>query len=193
MLNELLMNNRSYRRFYQERKLSKEEMFSLIGTARYCPSAANRQPLKFLPVYDRRADEKVFPELKWAGYLKNWDGPEQGEHPSAYIIVLLDKEISSDPLVDHGIAAQSILLKATEKGLGGCMLMAFDKERISESLGIPDRYEPILVIALGKPKEEVVLEDVREGKIEYYRDREGAHHVPKRTLDEIVFELPPAP
>jgi nitroreductase len=132
----------------------------------------------------------ILPHLRWAGYLTDWKGPEEGEKPSAYIVVLLDKDISSNCFWDHGIACQSILLGACEKGLGGCMFGSFDKNGLRNSLKISERYEPLMVIALGKPKETVVLEALDDsGNIKYWRDENSVHHVPKRNLKDLILKL----
>lgn len=130
----------------------------------------------------------IFPHLKWAGALKDWDGPEEGEKPSAYIVMLGDTEISKNYWWDHGLAAQSILLAAVEEGYGGCMFGSVDRKNLAMDMELPERYEIIMVIALGKPVENVVMVPVeQDGSMKYYRDEEGNHYVPKRSLDEIVL------
>ena len=120
--------------------------------------------------------------------MRSWSGPAEGERPSAYIVILGDTEISKSVGCDHGIAAQSIMLGATERGLGGCMIGSIKRDALRETLEIPERYEIQLVLALGKPAETVVLEDVGpDGDIKYYRDDQGVHHVPKRPLDELIL------
>jgi len=94
----------------------------------------------------------IFKHLAWARYLENWSGPAEGKRPSVYIIVLEDKQIEHPLHCDHGIAAQSILLGATGKGLGGCIIGAINKPKLRQALHIPARYEILLVLALGKPK-----------------------------------------
>ena len=124
----------------------------------------------------------------WAGYLRRWSGPEEGERPSAYIVILGDTEIRKSFGCDHGIAAQSIMLGATERGLGGCMIASIDRSELRQVLDIPKHYEILLILALGKPKEKVVIEEVGpDGNIQYYRDAQGVHHVPKRSLDELIL------
>ena len=190
MLKDLVLKNRSYRRFYQEEKISKEELLEWIDLARLTSTGANLQNLKYVVVNEEEKNEKVFKELKWAGYLKDWDGPEEGEKPSAYIVMLVDTEIGTNIFWNHGLAAQSILLGATEKGFGGCMIASYNKENIKNALGISDRYDTLMVIALGKPKEEVVLDEIGEdGDIKYWRDENKVHHVPKRRLEDIVLDL----
>ena len=121
--------------------------------------------------------------------MSRWSGPAEGERPAAYIVILGDTELARGFGCDHGIAAQSIMLGATERGLGGCMIGSIDRPELRQVLDIPERYEILLVLALGKPAETVVLEDVGpDGDIKYYRDDEDVHHVPKRSLDELILQ-----
>lgn len=187
MIRDLIQKNRSYRRFYQDFAIGLDILRELVDLARLSASAANMQPLRYILSCDPQKNALIFPHLEWAGYLKDWPGPSEGEKPSAYIIILGDTEISRPIGCDHGIAAQSILLGATEKGLGGCMIASIEREKLREALKIPSRYEIILVLALGKPKETVVIETVGpDGNIKYWRDSEGKHHVPKLSLDNII-------
>ncbi|MDD3461941.1 MAG: nitroreductase family protein [Mesotoga sp.] len=121
MLKELIRKNRSYRRFDEDRRISKEELLELVELARLSPSGSNLQPLKYYLSYEQGNNDQIFSTLGWAGYLKDWDGPESGERPTGYIVVLGDSDIAAKFGVDPGIAAQSILLGATEKGMGGCI------------------------------------------------------------------------
>jgi len=189
MLRDLILKNRSYRRFYEEVDITPETLRELVDLARLSASAKNLQPLKYILSCDRRKNALIFPHLAWARFLTNWPGPSEGERPAAYIIVLGDTEVSRFWDYDAGIAAQSIMLGATEKGLGGCMIANIDREGLRKALMIPQRYEILLVLALGKPKEKVVLETVEaNGDTRYWRDSEGVHHVPKRRLDDIIIE-----
>ena len=186
-LRDLVLRNRSYRRFYQEIPVDLETLKQLVDLARLSASANNLQPLKYILVCDPQKNALVFPQLGWAGYLKDWLGPVEGERPSAYIIILGDKNIRQTFGCDHGIAAQSILLGATERGLGGCMIGSIKRKKLCEALTIPGHLEILLVIALGNSKETVVIETVGpDGNIKYWRDSGDVHHVPKRPLDEIV-------
>lgn len=188
MLKDLIRKNRSYRRFYQDDKVEMETLRDLVDMARLSPSAGNLQPLKFMLFCDAETNAHIFPHLNWAGYLKDWNGPEEGERPAAYVIVLGDTEIKKEVRWDHGIAAQSIMLGATEKGLGGCILASIKREGLREALSIPERYDILLVLALGKPKEEVVIDEIAVGgDIKYWRDTEQVHHVPKRSLADIII------
>ena len=188
MIRDLILRNRRYRRFYQEVDIKLETLRELVDLARLSASAANMQPLKYILSREPQRNSLIFPHLAWARYLKDWSGPCEGERPSAYIVILRDTEISRSFGCDHGIAAQSIMLGATEKGLGGCIIASIDREGLRKALEIPPRYEILLVLALGKPKEKVVIETVGpDGDTRYWRDSEGVHHVPKRTLDDIII------
>ena len=187
MIRDLILKNRSYRRFYQEVAVELETLRELVDLARLSASAANMQPLRYILSCDPQKNASIFAHLAWAAYLKDWPGPSEGERPSAYIIILEDTQISHPMRCDHGIAAQSMLLGAAAKGLGGCIVGAVDKRELRKALEIPDRYEILLVLALGKPRETVVIETVNPaGDIKYWRDSEGIHHVPKRPLDDII-------
>lgn len=188
MIKDLVLKNRSYRRFDETARIARETLVELVELARFSASGANLQPLKYILVHTAEDAARVFPYLLWAGYLKDWDGPAEGERPAAYIIIVGDREVSASTGCDHGIAAQSMLLGAAEKGLGGCMVGAIKKKGLCEELALPERYDPVLVLALGKPAETVVLEDAgAEGNIRYWRDGHGVHHVPKRPLEELII------
>ncbi|UCG59645.1 MAG: nitroreductase family protein [Phycisphaerales bacterium] len=189
MIKDLIAENRSYRRFYEESAVERQTLKALIDLARLSASAGNIQPLKFFLSCEPEKNGKIFPHLAWAGYLQDWPGPPEGERPSAYIIILGDTEISRSIGCDHGIAAQSILLGAREKGLGGCIIGLVQRKELHKALDIPSRYEILLVLALGRPKEKVVIEAVGpDGNIKYWRDEDGVHHVPKRCLDEVILD-----
>ena len=190
MIKDLILKSRSYRRFYQEVAVEMETLRELIDLARICPTRSNMQPLKYILSCDAKKNALIFPHTHWAKYIKGWNAPPEGEKPSAYIIILGDTEIQKTFTTDDGIAAQSILLAATEKGLGGCMIGGgLDRNGLRETLGIPTRYEIVLLVALGKPRETVVLDALGpDGDIKYWRDEDGVHHVPKRSLDDIIID-----
>ncbi|MDD5288419.1 MAG: nitroreductase family protein [Dehalococcoidales bacterium] len=188
MFRDLVMKCRSYRRFYQDVPIDKGTLIELIDLARNSASGSNRQPLKYILSCSKENNALIFPCLRWAAALKDWSGPVEGEHPSGYIIIMGDKEISTNFGLDPGIAAQTILLGAVEKGLGGCMLASVEKEKLRQLFNIAARYEILLVIALGKPKEKVVLDVMGPADpFVYWRDKENVHHVPKRRLDDIII------
>ena len=187
--NDLAKKTRSYRRFNEQFAIARETLVELIGLTRYAASGRNSQPLKYVLSNESELNGLVFSTLSWAGYLKEWSGPEKGERPTAYIIVLLDKDISDHYYCDDGIAMQNILLGAVEKGLGGCIFRTINKPLLKTILGIPDHFEIIDVVALGKPVEKVVITEVgKDSDIKYYRDENGVHYVPKRSLDELIVK-----
>ncbi|GAB6172222.1 nitroreductase family protein [Paradesulfitobacterium aromaticivorans] len=188
MLIDLITKNRSYRRFYQEEKVALDTLREVINLARLTSSGGNLQSLKYVLSNEKEKNERIFKTLKWAGYLSNWDGPEEGEKPSAYIVMLHDTRISKTFFWDHGLAAQSILLGLTEKGLGACQFNNIDRPRLASELQLPDDYEIVLAMAVGKPKEIVVLEEMdAPAQVKYWRDEQGVHHVPKRKLEDLIL------
>ncbi|MFC2044074.1 nitroreductase family protein [Chloroflexota bacterium] len=189
MLKDLILSNRSYRRFHQEHAISIDTLKELVDLARLSASAGNKQPLKFLLSCDSEKNAKIFPLISsWASLLPDWPEPKEGEKPSAYIIILVDTEIGLSFGIDSGIAAQSILLGATEKGLGGCIMGSIKKEYARNVLSIPSQYDILLTIALGKPNEKVVIERLSPGQdTKYWREKDSSHHVPKRRLEDIII------
>jgi nitroreductase len=187
MIKDIVFKNRSYRRFYQNESVSKKTLEELVDLARLSPSGANKQPLKYILSNSPEKNAQIFECLVWAGYLKEWPGPEEGERPSAYIIMLGDKTIAESFGNDPGIATQSIMLGAVDLGLGGCIIGNIAKDKLRGKLGIPDYLEILLVLALGKPKEIVVVENLfLDGKVEYWRDEKQVHHVPKRKIEDLI-------
>jgi len=190
MLHDLIARSRSCRRFDEAVTIERATLEGLVELARLSPSAANLQPLKYVLSCDPETNAEIFPHLTWAGYLKDWPGPSEGEKPSAYIVILGDTKVSRNFGCDHGIAAQSMLLGAAEKGLAGCMIGLVARDDLREALSLPSRYEILLVVALGKPAEQVVVEEVgAKGDIKYWHDDEGIHHVPKRSLQDLIVKV----
>jgi nitroreductase len=189
-IEELLTRSRSFRRFHEDQPLDEETLVGLVELARLCPSAANRQPLKYAISWEPERNAAIFPHLRWAAALAPWPGPAQGERPTGYVIILGDTRIAQNFHCDHGIVAQSMLLAAAERGLGGCMIASIDRPALRRTLQIPEHLEILLVLALGKPKERVVLEmDQSPDQVPYWRDADGVHHVPKRRLAELLVPL----
>jgi nitroreductase len=187
---DLVLKTRSYRRFNTKEGISEDDLKSFVDLARNSASGANVQPLKYIISAESAKNEKIFHTLKWAGYLPDWDGPREDERPAAYIILLGDSSIKSGFGHDPGIAAQTIMLGAVEQGYGGCIFGSIDRGKLKQNLGIPDQYEILLVLALGKPVEQVVLETCGpDGDIKYYRDADSFHHVPKRRLQDIILDI----
>lgn len=186
MLKELLEKTRSYRRFDENRAISDADMRAIASAVRLCPSAANLQRVRVALVNGAEENESVFKTLSFAAYLKDWEGPAVGERPTAYAVLMTERDPDVNLGIDIGIASEAMLLTAREMGIGGCIFRSFKPEVLSDILG-KDGYVPVLVIAFGYPSEEVVIEDVKDGNIRYYRDGAGVHHVPKLPLDEIII------
>jgi len=186
---ELMMANRTRRKFDQSVPMQEQDLIDLVDLTRYMPSGRNLQPLKYVVTTDRKQCAAIFPLLGWAGYLKDWKGPAEGERPTGYITMLLDKSLTEDPMCDHGIACQTIMLGAVEKGLGGCIIGTVNRKKLAEILSLSDQFEILLVLALGVPAQEVVIEPLpSDGSIKYWTGEDGSHHVPKRSLEALFVD-----
>jgi nitroreductase len=184
---ELVRENRSCRRFDNTRKIEPQTLEELVDLARHCASAGNKQPLKYILSTSQQTNDKIFSCLAWAAYLADWKGPKKTEQPTGYIVIMGDKTVADNFWCDHGIAAQTILLGARSQGLAGCMFGAINIKRLAGFLNIDDHLEVKLVIALGKPAETIIIDEVdASGDIRYFRDENQVHHVPKRKLSDLI-------
>ncbi|RNL46100.1 nitroreductase [Paraeggerthella hongkongensis] len=191
-MHDLVKACRSYRRFDEATRIERSTLVSWIDAVRLVASSGNAQPLRYALVTDELACEKVFSCCAWAKALPDWPGPEPGERPSAYIVILSDCDRTLADVFtawDEGIAAQTIMLQAVEAGYGGCILGSFKRRSLTQALGIDeDRFKPDLVLALGKPAEKVVVSTISaNGATEYWRDEASVHHVPKRPLSDVLL------
>lgn len=191
-LRDLVLKNRSYRRFDQGVPMDMEVLEGMVDLARHTASGANKQPLKYALVNDPETGAKVFETLGWAAYLKDWKGPGKGQRPVAYIVIMGDRNISDNFGCDHGIAAQTMLLGAVEKGFGGCILATINHKKLRNILELPEHLEILLMLALGKPAEKVEIVDIKDGDIKYWRGKDDVHRVPKRSLEELIYARFPA-
>ena len=186
MMKELLEQTRSYRRFYNERALTEQDILALAEAVRLSPSAANRQRIRIAAVTDRAECDAVFSTLSFAAYLKDWQGPAECERPAAYVVVMSESELDTNLALDAGLCMEAMLLTARERGIGGCIFRSFKQSTLSAILG-RDGYTPIAVIALGYPSETVEITSVKDGDIRYYRDENDVHMVPKYSAEEYVI------
>lgn len=189
MLKDILKQSRSYRRFYQEIPIQREKLLDWVDNTRYCPSGMNAQVFKYKIVTEPEECEKIFASVRWAAALKDWDGPAEGERPVAYIVLIDDLRIGENRRWDAGIVSQTIMLSAVENGYGGCILGSFNREQLARKLDMDSEcYVIELVLAFGKPKEDIKIVPIAEdGNTVYYRDEEQVHYVPKRDLNDIIL------
>ncbi|MDY4737741.1 nitroreductase family protein [Terrisporobacter sp.] len=191
MILDLVKKSRSYRIFDESYKLKKEDLIDLIELARFSPCGKNGQYLRFIPIYQEEILKKIYPYLAWAAYLKDWNGPTEGERPTGIILVVSNEGSLNDAILscDMGIVSQSIMLGATEKNLGGCMIRALNRKKIAEVLSLPENYVIHIALAIGKPAQNVIVEDINEGDdIKYWMDKDKTHHVPKIILDDLIID-----
>lgn len=183
---QLVKQARSYRRFVEGDPISAETVRGLVDMVRFVPSAANQQPLRYRIVTDAAMRPQVFQHLKWAGALKDWGGPKEGERPTGYILILTEK--GKNVSCDVGIAAQTLQLAATAAGYGACMLGAIDRGGLQQTLNLPANMEVQLVVALGRPGEKIVLEELAaNANPAYWRTPDQVHHVPKRRMEDVLI------
>ncbi|MBO7261402.1 MAG: nitroreductase family protein [Alistipes sp.] len=184
-LGRLLQRNRSYRGYDNKFVVRHDQLRSIIETATLCPSARNQQVLRFRPVLSDEAD-KVLKHIRLGGALPELHLPFEGSEPRAFVVICSTVEESKYVDIDLGIVAQSMLLRATELGLGGICIGAFDHAEIREALQLP--YEPLLVLAIGRPDERIELVPCHEGdSLTYYREG-GVHYVPKICVDDLIIK-----
>ena len=191
MIRELAKKSRSYRGYDESRKITREELLELVDCARYAPSSVNRQPLKYLLAYTQEDLDKIQPLTAWAGGLPHIRLPHPGKRPTAFIVICQDTSLDANLARftrDVGAAAQTMLLAAVEQGLGGIMIGNFNPERVAKAFDLPEHIIPMLVVALGKPDEQIVLTEIEDGEsVQYYRDEQDVHYVPKRKLEDIIL------
>lgn len=182
---ELIKLRRTIRKFKQI-PLDTNQLKCYIDAARVAPSAANLQPLKYILVQSKEMTEKVFPLLKWAGYLEQY-APKDEERPVAYIVVCVDNDICSNGAqLDVGAAVENIILAALSDNVGACWLGSVDRAKIVKLLNIPDTYLVSCVVALGYPNESPKEVETKED-IKYYLDGKTLC-VPKRSIDEVLIK-----
>jgi len=186
---QLVLKTRSVRRFRSYRPVTVETLRRLVSLARQASSPMNRQPLKYILINEPSACAKLFENLSWAAALKDWDGPSESERPNAYIIILGDTDINKSFKCDQGIALQTIMLGARSMGFGCCALGSVKRDEVRILFDVEQRYEILLVMAIGVSGEEVNIESMPDDdSVNYWRDEQGVHHVPKRSLEEVILK-----
>ena len=191
MIKDLVIKSRSYRGYDESRRVSREELAELVDCARFVPSSVNGQPFKYLLVYEKEQVDRLQPLTGWARALPDMKLPHPGKCPTAFIVICQNTEWDSNLnryLRDVGAVAQTMLLAATEKGLGGIMIGNFSPDRVAQAMDLPESIVPMLIVAIGRPDEKIVLTEIEEGQsIKYYRDEQDVHYVPKRKLEDILL------
>ena len=191
MLKDLVTKSRSYRGYNENRKVTKEELLELVECARLCPSSVNAQPFCYYLAWESEDVAKIQALTNWARALPQMKLPHPGKCPTAFIVILQDTTIGESLAryqKDVGIVAQTMLLAATEMGLGGCMIGNYNAQKVKDALALDEKYAPMLIVAIGEPAEEIVLKEVEPGEsMAYYRDENDVHYVPKRKLKDIVI------
>lgn len=188
---EIVLKNRSYRGYDESRKVTREELVELVNLARLTPSAMNGQPFSYYVAWEKAQLDIIQPLTKWGAALPQMTLPHEGKCPTGFIVICQNMKISENLQqfkTDLGIVAQTMCLGATAKGLGCCMIANFNGKTIQEALGLSTQFFPLLVVAVGKPDEKIVIKEIDKGEsIKYYRDENDVHYVPKRKLEDILI------
>ncbi len=183
-----IKSRRTIRKFKQKPvKLS--VLKRLVNAGRLAPSAGNLQPLEYIITADETVNDKIFPHVMWARYIAPEGNPKEDERPTAYIIILINKENLLVPFYkyDIGASAENITLAALAEGIGCCWIGSFNRKKIKNILKITDQYGLDLILALGYPLENPEYYDIEKDKsIKYNKDNSGRLHVPKKKLDDII-------
>ena len=186
---ELMKTRRTYRRFAQ-RPVPEEVVAQMLEAARYAPSAANLQPLKYLVIRSPELVEQVFARTRWAGYLPPEDGvPKEGERPVLFVVVLEDSQISKSVYVatDAGLAISNMTLAAWDKEVGSCIMGAINKPALTELLGIEEPLKLAYMVAFGYPTHKAhIVPLTADTGVKYYLDENRDYCVPKRSAEEIA-------
>lgn len=192
MILELAKKSRSYRGYDESRRVTREELVHFVDCARFAPSSVNGQPFKYYLAYEKEDVDRIQPLTGWARALPQMKLPHPGKCPTAFIIICQNTDWDADLkryFKDVGIVAQTMLLAAAERDLGGIMIGNFSPDRVKETLSLPENLVPMLIVAFGKPDEKIVLTEIENGEsVKYYRDENDVHYVPKRKLEDIITE-----
>ena len=185
---ELMSKARTCRR-YQNKPVPMELLMEIIDTARLTPSASNAQPLRYALSTSAEVNARLYPLVRWAPAIDEWDGPVEGERPVAYIVIGADTKSPVPWEMDAGIGALAIQLGLAEKGIGCCIFNHFDAAEVHAAVAFPRYVGVQLVVAVGYPAETAIVEELRKGgPFQYHRDEQGQHYVPKRLLKDIVLK-----
>ena len=186
---DAIMKRRTIRKF-EQKAVSEDNLVKLVDCARVAAYGANVQPLKFMIVNNSETLQKIYPMTKWAGYLAD-GAPKENERPAAYIAVLGDSSIKSNKMyeVEAGAAVTTMMLEAVEMGLGTCWLGAIQRDEIKKLLKLDENLDVVYLLAVGYPKQESKIVDMKDNDVKYYEDENGVINVPKRSLEEILIKL----
>ena len=185
-IDTLFEKNRSYRGYKTDYVVKREMLERIVAVTAKIASAKNQQVLRFKLVTKETGADIIVQNMRLGGLLPELHLPFEGTEPYAFIIICSTIPENKFVDIDLGIAAQSMLLKATEMGLNGIMIGAFNKAKITEAFNLP--FEPLLILAIGKGNERIKLQPVDACEnLAYYRDENGVQYVPKIRWEQLVL------
>lgn len=192
MLKELVEKNRSYRGYDSSHMVTREQLEDLVDHARITGSGMNMQPLRYFLTTDPEQVKRIVGLTGWAMMLKDVKLPHEGNNPTGFIIMCHDLEIKPNRDSAHfdiGISGQTMLLRAVEMGLGGCLIKKFKPDDIAQEINLDTtKLSPVMVVAVGKPREVIeIIETKSKSETQYYRDENDVHYLPKHSLQTVLL------
>lgn len=198
MFLDLIRKTRSCRRFDNSQKISREKFLELINYARLSGSSGNLQPLRFAVCTSQNSVRKISRSMIWGFFYDDTSAPADEFLPAGFIVIAGDKRVRKDFGIDAGIALQSIMLGAAFQNLAGCAFASWDDKTVRKYVKLSDDHEIVLLVAIGKPSQEILLEELAPGNenptqqtTKYFLDESEKHHVPKLALADILLEETP--
>jgi nitroreductase len=135
-------------RAYRDKPIPRETIERLLEAGRLAPSAGNSEPWHFITV-THVEKRKTLSKGLYAKFIT--------QAPLA-IVVCGDKKASADwYAVDASLAVENMVLSAVGEGLGTCIVGSFTEADVKALLKIPERFEVIVIIAVGYPREKLDL------------------------------------
>ena len=191
-LENLLEWRRSYRKFDENKLISKDDIGEILNSIKFVSCANNRQYLRFISVENKDKVLEIFDNTKWAASLPNNMGrPKEGERPVYFIAILSDedKKLRFNG-IDEGLVISNLTLVAAEKGIGSCIIGSVNDKKMREILNYEYNYSCDVVIAFGYPKVKSTIKEIDlEEDQSYYLDEDGNYLVPKYKINDIVRRI----
>lgn len=191
-LENLLEWRRTYRKFDENKLISKNDIDDILNSIKFASCANNRQYLRFISVENKAKVLEIFENTKWAASLPNNIGrPKEGERPVYFIAILSDEEKKLRfNGIDEGLVISNLTLLAAEKGIGSCIIGSVNDKKMREILNYENNYSCDLVVAFGYPKVKSTIKEINTGEDQaYYLDEDGNYIVPKYKIKDLVRRI----
>lgn len=151
--------------------MPKKKIDAVLEAGVWAPSGMNQQPWRFAVIEDKKVIGKLSNETKKIlltkefakGYAQMLHSDTDMVFYDAPLLILVcvkrNTEWKDVNLLDCGLAAQNMLLKAYELGLGSCFIgfgnFLNEKPDVLEKAGVPEGYDVIAPLIFGFAQEQV--------------------------------------